>query len=120
LHPPPSDDRRLTDLLTQLADSLSPTYRIERELGGGGMSRVFLAEEPRLGRRVVVKVLPEEMSLGIPGDRFEREIRLAASLQHPHLVPVLNAGSAGDVVYYVMPYIDTKVSLSIRDLFCMA
>ena len=50
--------------------------------------------------------MPEEMSLGIPGDRFEREIRLAASLQHPHLVPVLNAGSAGDVVYYVMPYIE--------------
>ena len=106
MDPSPSDNRRLTDLLAQLADSLSPTYRIERELGGGGMSRVFLAEEPRLGRRVVVKVLPEEMSLGIPGDRFEREIRLAASLQHPHLVPVLNAGSAGDVVYYVMPYIE--------------
>ncbi len=70
------------------------------------MSRVFLAEEPRLGRRVVVKVLPAEMSLGIPADRFEREIRLAASLQHPHLVPVLNAGAAGDVVYYVMPYIE--------------
>ena len=106
MHPSPSDSWRLTDLLAQLADSLSPTYRIERELGGGGMSRVFLAEEPRLGRRVVVKVLPEEMSLGIPADRFEREIRLAASLQHPHLVPVLNAGSAGDVVYYVMPYIE--------------
>jgi eukaryotic-like serine/threonine-protein kinase len=70
------------------------------------MSRVFLAEEPRLGRRVVVKVLPPETSAGIPADRFEREIRVAASLQHPHLVPVLSAGSAGDVVYYVMPYIE--------------
>ena len=70
------------------------------------MSRVFLAEETRLGRRVVIKVLPAEMSLGIPADRFEREVRLAASLQHPHLVPVLNAGAAGDVVYYVMPWIE--------------
>ena len=89
-----------------MTDALAPTYRIERELGGGGMSRVFLAEETRLGRRVVVKVLPAEMSLGIPADRFEREVRVAASLQHPHLVPVLNAGAAGDVVYYVMPYIE--------------
>ncbi len=70
------------------------------------MSRVFLAEETRLGRRVVIKVLPAEMSLGIPADRFEREVRVAASLQHPHLVPVLNAGAAGDVVYYVMPWIE--------------
>ena len=70
------------------------------------MSRVFLAEEPRLGRRVVVKVLPDEMSLGIPADRFEREIRMTASLQHPHLVPVLNAGAAGPHVYYVMPWIE--------------
>lgn len=77
------------------------------------MSRVFLAEETRLGRRVVVKVLPAEMSLGIPADRFEREVRVAASLQHPHLVPVLNAGAAGDVVYYVMPYIEGE-SLAAR------
>ena len=96
----------MTDLLAQLTESLAPTYRIERELGGGGMSRVFLAEEPRLGRRVVIKVLPAEMSAGIPSSRFEREIHVAASLQHPHLVPVLSAGAAGDVVYYVMPYIE--------------
>ena len=89
-----------------MTDALAPAYRIERELGGGGMSRVFLAEETRLGRRVVIKVLPAEMSLGIPADRFEREVRVAASLQHPHLVPVLNAGAAGDVVYYVMPWIE--------------
>ncbi len=95
----------LTDLLTQLTAALVGTYRIERELGGGGMSRVFLAEELRLGRRVVIKVLPPEMSIDSFADRFEREIRVAASLQHPHLVPLLSAGVAGDVVYYVMPFI---------------
>ena len=82
----------MIDFVPKLAESLAPTYRLDRELGGGGMSRVFLAEEPRLARRVVVKVLPPETSAGIPADRFEREIRVAASLQHPHLVPVLSAG----------------------------
>jgi tetratricopeptide (TPR) repeat protein len=94
------------DFLPRLTESLAPTYRLERELGGGGMSRVFLAEEPRLGRRVVVKVLPPETSAGIPADRFEREIRVAGSLQHPHLVPVLSAGGFAGIVYYVMPYIE--------------
>ena len=96
----------MIDFIGRLAESLAPTYRLERELGGGGMSRVFLAEEPRLGRRVVVKVLPPETSAGIPADRFEREIRVAASLQHPHLVPVLSAGGFGGIVYYVMPFIE--------------
>ncbi|MDQ2669503.1 MAG: protein kinase, partial [Gemmatimonadota bacterium] len=95
----------MTDLFHQLATGLGPTYRLERELGGGGMSRVFVAEETRLGRKDVIKVLPPEASAGIPADRFEREIRLAASLQHPNVVQVLNAGAAGELVYYVMPYI---------------
>jgi serine/threonine-protein kinase len=69
------------------------------------MSRVFLAEESRLGRQVVIKVLPPEMGAGVSADRFEREIQLAARLQHPHIVPLLTAGAAGDLVYYVMPYI---------------
>jgi serine/threonine-protein kinase len=69
------------------------------------MSRVFLAEESRLGRQVVIKVLPPEMGAGVSADRFEREIQLAARLQHPHIVPLLTAGAAGDLLYYVMPYI---------------
>jgi eukaryotic-like serine/threonine-protein kinase len=69
------------------------------------MSRVFLAEETRLGRQVVIKVLPPEMGAGVSADRFEREIQLAARLQHPHIVPLLTAGAAGDLLYYVMPYI---------------
>src|SRR5438270_3671856 len=69
------------------------------------MSRVFLAEEVRLGRRVVVKVLPPEMAAGVSAERFEREIQLAAKLQHPHIVPLLTAGAKGDLLYYVMPHI---------------
>ena len=103
----------MSDPFAQLATALAPTYVIERELGGGGMSRVFVAAETRLGRKVVIKVLPPEASAGIPADRFEREIRLAASLQHPSLVPVLNAGSAAGLVYYVMPYINGE-SLAAR------
>jgi tetratricopeptide (TPR) repeat protein len=70
------------------------------------MSRVFLAEETALARQVVIKVLPPEMAAGVSQDRFRREIQLAARLQHPHIVPLLTAGSAGDLLYYVMPYIE--------------
>lgn len=69
------------------------------------MSRVFLAEETRLGRQVVVKVLPPDMSAAVNIERFEREIQLAARLQHPHVVSLLTAASAGDLLYYIMPYI---------------
>ncbi|PYO65124.1 MAG: hypothetical protein DMD69_18410 [Gemmatimonadetes bacterium] len=69
------------------------------------MSRVFLAEEVRLSRQVVVKVLPPELAAGVSADRFEREIQLAAKLQHPHIVPLLTAAARGDLLYYVMPHI---------------
>src|SRR5438270_924676 len=95
----------MSDLRDRLQSALGPTYLVESELGGGGMSRVFLADEVRLGRRVVVKVLPPEMAAGVSADRFEREIQLAAQLQHPHIVPLLTAGAKGDLLYYVMPHI---------------
>ncbi len=95
----------MAELLVQLQEALADRYRVERELGGGGMSRVFVAEEVALGRKVVVKVLPPEMSVGVSAERFRREIQLAASLQHPHIVALLTAGSAGDLLYYVMPHI---------------
>jgi tetratricopeptide (TPR) repeat protein len=95
----------MSDLQDRLQEAISDTYRIERELGGGGMSRVFLAEEVALERKVVIKVLPPEMAVGVSVDRFRREILLAARLQHPHVVPLLTAGSAGDLLYYVMPFI---------------
>ncbi len=69
------------------------------------MSRVFLADEVRLARKVVIKVLPPEMGAGVNVERFEREIRLAAKLQHPHVVPLLTAGAEGDLLYYVMLFI---------------
>ncbi len=103
----------MTDLLAQLQDNFGDAYQLERELGGGGMSRVFLATDARLGRRVVIKVLPAELAAFVGRDRFEREIRMAASLQHPHLVPLLSAGAAGELLYYVMPFIEGE-SLAAR------
>ena len=93
------------DLTGDLAGALGPGYRIEKELGGG-MSRVFLAEELALGRRVVVKVLAPELAAGVSGERFRREVQLAARLQHPHIVPLLAAGQSGDLLYYIMPFIE--------------
>jgi len=95
----------VAELRDRLQSALGPAYLVESELGGGGMSRVFLAEEVRLGRSVVVKVLPPEMAAGVSAERFEREIQLAAKLQHPHIVPLLTAGAKGDLLYYVMPHI---------------
>ena len=95
----------MSDLEALLQSSLGTQYRLERELGGGGMSRVFLAEEIALGRKVVLKVLPPELAGALSPERFQREVRLAASLQHPHMVPLLAAGSAGGILYYTMPYV---------------
>ncbi|MGD8726206.1 MAG: protein kinase, partial [Gemmatimonadales bacterium] len=94
-----------SELQARLQEILGDTYHIERELGGGGMSRVFLAEEVQLGRQVVIKVLPPDMAAGVNVERFQREIQLAAKLQHPHVVPLLTAGARGDLLYYVMPFI---------------
>jgi eukaryotic-like serine/threonine-protein kinase len=92
------------DLRDELEASLGELYSIEQELGGGGMSRVFLANEKSLGRRVVVKVLPKELTGGVNVDRFRREIVLAAQLQHPHIVTLLSTGQVAGVPYYTMPF----------------
>jgi len=94
------------DLRDELQSALGSTYTLDRELGGGGMSRVFAATETALGRKVVIKVLPVELGAGVNVDRFKREILLAANLQHPHIVPVLAAGEIDGVPYYTMPLID--------------
>lgn len=94
------------ELRDQLTSALGATYTIERELGGGGMSRVFTAMESALGRRVVIKVVPLEFGAGVNLDRFKRETLLAANLQHPHIVPVLSAGEIDGVPYYTMPFIE--------------
>ena len=96
----------MTDFALRLSEALGTDFRIERELGGGGMSRVFLAEDVKLARKVVVKVLPPEMAASVNQDRFRREIQLAARLQHPHVVPLLSANASGDLLWYVMPFIE--------------
>jgi serine/threonine protein kinase/tetratricopeptide (TPR) repeat protein len=95
-----------TELRHALQDVLGDAYTIERELGGGGMSRVFLAVERSLARRVVIKVLPPEMTSGVSAARFQREILVTANLQHPHILPVLAAASHDDLLYYIMPYVE--------------
>jgi len=90
----------------QLEASLGAAYVIERELGGGGMSRVFVATEAALGRRVVIKVLPAETIAGVSVERFKREIQVAARTQHPHIVPLLTAGEAAGAPYFTMPFVE--------------
>ena len=94
-----------SDLRDSLQAALGETYRIDRELGGGGMSRVFVAEETRFGRDVVIKVLASDQGASFSAERFEREIRLAARLQHPHIVPLLSAGEVNGLPYYTMPFV---------------
>lgn len=91
---------------TTLQDGLRDLYAFERELGGGGMSRVFVAEDKRLRRKIVIKALPPDIAGAISIDRFVREIQVVASLQHPHIVPLLTAGEADGVPYYTMPFIE--------------
>jgi eukaryotic-like serine/threonine-protein kinase len=98
--------RVTTSLRESLQLSLGETYILERELGGGGMSRVFIAEEASLGRKVVVKVIAPELAEGMSAERFRREIGMAARLQHPHIVPLLAAGDASGRPYYTMPYVE--------------
>ena len=93
-------------LRDQLQHTLGSAYTVERELGGGGMSRVFLAEDTALGRKIVVKVLPPELTAGVNVERFNREILLAAKLQHPHIVPVLAAGEMDGLPWFTMPYVE--------------
>src|SRR6266702_6261453 len=102
-----------TDLRERLQATLSDAYRLERELGGGGMSRVFLAEELAFGRRVVVKVLSPDLAAGVNFERFKREILVTARLEHPHNVPVFTAGETSGLPYYTMPFVEGE-SLRVR------
>src|ERR1019366_65912 len=92
------------DLRDQLQATLSGSYTLERELGGGGMSRVFVAEELRLKRKVVVKVLSPELAQGISVERFEREIQTVAALQHANIVPVHTAGDTNGLPFSTLPF----------------
>jgi TolB-like protein/tetratricopeptide (TPR) repeat protein len=96
----------VADLRARLQAAVGTAYHLDQELGGGGMSRVFAATDTTLGRRIVLKVLPPDLAAGVNRDRFLREIQLAASLQHPHIVPLLSAGFEDDLAYYTMPLIE--------------
>ncbi|MEO7362069.1 MAG: serine/threonine-protein kinase, partial [Gemmatimonadaceae bacterium] len=98
----------MTDnIKTRLTAAVADRYTIERELGGGGMSRVFVALEHSLGRRVVIKTLPEDATFGdAAAERFRREILTAARIEHANIVPVLAAGDIDGTPYFVMPWVD--------------
>lgn len=96
----------MPDLRERLQQSLGSAYTLERELGGGSMARVFLAEERALGREVVVKVLAPEIAGELSLERFRREVQIAARLQHPHIIPILSTGESDGLPFYTMPYVE--------------
>ena len=93
-------------LLERLTTALAERYRIERELGRGGMATVYLAEELKHGRRVALKVLRPEITPALGADRFHREVAIAARLQHPHIVGLFDSGVAEGMLWYTMPWVD--------------
>jgi serine/threonine-protein kinase len=97
---------RVTDQLARLRTALANRYTIERELGAGGMATVYLAEDLKHDRRVAVKVLRPELAAALGPDRFPREIRILARLQHPHILPLLDSGEADGFLFYTMPYVE--------------
>ncbi|MEO8636578.1 MAG: protein kinase [Gemmatimonadales bacterium] len=102
----------MSHLPERLAAALADRYRIERELGQGGMATVYLAQDLKHDRKVAIKVLREELSASLGKERFLREIKVAAALQHPHILPLYDSGEADGLLFYVMPYVD---GLSLRD-----
>jgi serine/threonine protein kinase len=98
--------------LDQLTAALADHYRIERELGAGGMATVYLAQDAKHDRRVAIKVLRPELAAVVGADRFLTEIKTTANLQHPHILSLFDSGEADGVVYYVMPFVEGE---SLRD-----
>ncbi len=102
----------VSDLLDTLRRTLADRYAVERELGRGGMATVFLAEDVKHHRPVAIKVLHAELAAALGGERFLREIEIAARLQHPHILPLYDSGSVAGLLYYVMPFVEGE---SLRD-----
>lgn len=100
------------DRLDQLNAALVGRYRIDRELGAGGMAIVYLAHDLKHDRSVAVQVLKPELAESLGRDRFVREIQLAAKLSHPHILPLYDSGDAAGALYYVMPNVQGR---SLRD-----
>jgi serine/threonine protein kinase/tetratricopeptide (TPR) repeat protein len=102
----------VTEILHELQRALRERYAIERELGRGGMAQVFLAKDRKYGRRVAIKILDPDIATAVGAERFLREIQITAQLQHTNIVPLLDSGEAGVLLYSVMPYIEGE---SLRD-----
>jgi len=102
----------LTDLRTQLQTALASAYTLERELGRGGMATVFLAQDLRHDRPVALKVLHPDLAHALGPERFQREIKLAARLQHPHILTVHDSGEAAGQLWFTMPFVEGE---SLRD-----
>ncbi len=102
----------MTEIVERLTAALADRYRIEREIGQGGMATVYLAQDLRHDRKVAVKVLRPELAAVIGAERFLAEIKTTANLQHPHILPLHDSGEAGGTVFYVMPFIEGE---SLRD-----
>ncbi|PYP77020.1 MAG: hypothetical protein DMD35_16930 [Gemmatimonadetes bacterium] len=102
----------MSDVAARLSNALADRYRVERELGAGGMATVYLAEDLKHHRRVAIKVLRPELAAVIGADRFLREIETIAGLQHPHILGLIDSGEVGGTAYYVMPFVEGE---SLRD-----
>jgi serine/threonine-protein kinase len=95
----------MSHVADRLAAALANRYRIERELGAGGMATVYLAHDLKHDRQVAIKVLKPELAAVIGAERFLAEIKVTANLQHPNLLPLFDSGQADGFLYYVMPYV---------------
>ena len=95
----------MTQMLARLTAALDGRYRVERELGAGGMATVYLAHDLKHERDVAIKVLHPDLGAALGADRFLAEIKTTAKLQHPHILPLLDSGAADGLLYYVMPYV---------------
>src|ERR1700686_3028917 len=104
-YPHPRTPARVQDLLEHVRKSFGDSYRVDEELQGGGMSRLFIATDLALNRKVVVKILPPELTSDMMAARFKRESEVTAHLQHPNILPIITAGLRDGLMYYVMPFI---------------
>ena len=102
----------MTDSRSHLSTALADRYRIERELGAGGMATVYLAHDLRHDRDVAIKVLHEDLGATLGPERFLSEIKTTAKLQHPHILPLLDSGESNGLLFYVMPFVAGE---SLRD-----
>src|SRR3954466_5434725 len=102
----------MTDVQSHLTIALADRYRVQRELGEGGMATVYLAQDLKHDRRVAIKVLKPELAVVIGAGRFLREIKTIATLQHPHILGLIDSGEVNGTAYYVMPFVEGE---SLRD-----